>query len=260
MNVRLLPVFFIVYLSINSAVAQVNVGREYGNPKMPFVLSHLPEKNQRMLTRGNSPRHNIFTVILCFKWACRKTVARNEALHAISFSKFKKRVEKNARKGMYEKTVTDSIPTRRPAIKAQPDQIVQRETTQPVVQRPKVDAPVLKSDSLIVLNEFLFETNSSTLKVEHFSALDSIMDFLLEHPSLEVKISGHTDNTGRESHNKTLSTKRAEVVAEYLIENGVSQDRVTFEGFGSSKPIAPNSTDVGRNKNRRVELLIHDKR
>ena len=161
---------------------------------------------------------------------------------------------------MYEKTVTDSIPTRRPAIKAQPDQIVQRETTQPVVQRPKVDAPVLKSDSLIVLNEFLFETNSSTLKVEHFSALDSIMDFLLEHPSLEVKISGHTDNTGRESHNKTLSTKRAEVVAEYLIENGVSQDRVTFEGFGSSKPIAPNSTDVGRNKNRRVELLIHDKR
>ena len=125
---------------------------------------------------------------------------------------------------------------------------------------PKVDAPVLKSDSLIVLNEFLFETNSSTLKVEHFSALDSIMDFLLSHPSLDVKISGHTDNTGRESHNKTLSTKRAEVVAEYLIANGVSGGRVTFEGFGSSRPIAPNSTDAGRNKNRRVELLIHDKR
>ena len=142
----------------------------------------------------------------------------------------------------------------------QPEQIVQRETAPSVTQKPKVDAPVLKSDSLIVLNEFLFETNSSTLKVEHFSALDSIMDFLLSHPSLEVKISGHTDNTGRESHNKTLSTKRAEVVAEYLIENGVSEDRVTFEGFGSSKPIAPNSTDAGRNKNRRVELLIHDKR
>ena len=124
MNVRLRPVFFIVYLSINSAVAQVNVGREYGNPKMPFVLSHLPEKNQRMLTRGNSPHHNIFTVVICFKWACRKTAARNKALHAISFSKFKKRIEKNAKKEMYKKQIKDSIPTRRPAILMQPEQIV----------------------------------------------------------------------------------------------------------------------------------------
>ncbi len=260
MKAQLLSLLFATCLSINSTFAQVNVGREYGNPRMPFVLSHLPEKNQRMLTRGNSPHHNIFTVILCFKWACRKTAARNKALHAISFSQFKKRIEKNARKGMYKKSITDSIPTRKPTVKMQPEPIVKAETTSPNLQGSKVDAPVLKSDSLIVLNEFLFETNSSTLKVEQFSVLDSIMDFLLSHPSLEVRISGHTDNTGKENHNKNLSTKRAEVVAEYLIENGVSENRVTFEGFGSSRPIAPNSTNAGRNKNRRVELLIHDKR
>ena len=260
MKAQRLSLLFATYLSINSAFAQVNVGREYGNPKMPFVLSHLWEKNQRMLTRGNSPHHNIFTVILCFKWACRNTVARNKALHAISFSKFKKRIEKNAKKGMYRNVRPDSTQVGKPVIKKQPQQIVQAEAIAPVVKEPKVDAPILKSDSLIVLNEFLFATNSSTLKVEQFSALDSIMDFLLSHPSLEVKISGHTDNTGRESHNKNLSTKRAEVVAEYLIENGVSENRVTFEGFGSSRPIAPNNSNAGRNKNRRVELLIHDKR
>jgi len=111
-----------------------------------------------------------------------------------------------------------------------------------------------------VLNEILFETNSATLKGEQFHSLDSLMDFLIIHPSLVVKISGHTDNTGRESHNQTLSANRAKVVAEYLIGNGVSEDRVSFEGWGSTKPIAPNNTTVGRSKNRRVELLIHDKR
>ncbi len=125
----------------------------------------------------------------------------------------------------------------------------------------KVEAPpILKTDSLIVLGEVLFATNSSILKSEQFAVLDSIVDFLVKNPRLIVKISGHTDNTGKESYNLKLSTQRADVVAEFLVDNGVDIDRVSSIGLGSSRPIAPNTSDAGRKKNRRVELLIHDKR
>ena len=180
-------------------------------------------------------------------------------MHAISFKKFQKKIRKNAKKGLYKRYAPDTT-RKKPVQKKPAPKVIKPDTVLLAVKQPEVSAPVLKSDSLIVLNEFLFETNSSTLKSEQFSALDSLMDFLIAHPSLTVKISGHTDNTGNESHNRTLSTRRAEVVAEYLIGNGVTEDRVTFQGFGSSKPLAPNDTARNRSKNRRVELLIHEKR
>lgn len=121
-----------------------------------------------------------------------------------------------------------------------------------------VEAPQLETDSLIVLGEVLFATNRSTLKSEQFAVLDSIVNFLIRNPALIVEISGHTDNTGKENYNIKLSTQRAAVVAEFLVDNGVNIDRVSPLGFGSSKPIAPNTTEEGRKKNRRVELLIHN--
>jgi OOP family OmpA-OmpF porin len=78
------------------------------------------------------------------------------------------------------------------------------------------------------------------------------------HPERSVKISGHTDNTGNEAHNLTLSKRRADVVAEYLVNNGIDINRVETFGFGSAKPLLANTTDEERKKNRRVELLIHD--
>jgi len=180
-------------------------------------------------------------------------------MHAISFKKFQKKIRKNAKKGLYKRYPADT--TRKKPVKKKPvPKVIKPDTTLLAVKQPELSAPILQADSLIVLNEFLFETNSSTLKSEQFSALDSLMDFLIEHPTLTVKISGHTDNTGNESHNKNLSTRRAEVVAEYLIGNGVAVNRITFQGFGSSKPLAPNDTAKNRSKNRRVELLIHEKR
>jgi outer membrane protein OmpA-like peptidoglycan-associated protein len=259
MKALLLPVFFAFLLLAAPAFGQQNVGREYGNPKMPVLVLHLKEKNQRMLSRGYIPKHSVFGMILCFKWVCRNQARRDKSMHAISFNKFQKKIRKNARKGVYKKTKSDSI-RKKPPVKKLPYKEAKPDTVVLAANEPARDAPVLKADSLIVLNEFLFATNSATLKGEQFSALDSLMDFLLAHPSLSVKISGHTDNTGKESHNRALSTKRAEVVAEYLIGNGVEEGRVRFEGLGSSRPIASNDTPAGRSKNRRVELLIHDKR
>jgi outer membrane protein OmpA-like peptidoglycan-associated protein len=116
-----------------------------------------------------------------------------------------------------------------------------------------------KTDSLIVLGaELLFETNKSTLRSEHFAALNSVVEYLVLHPERSVKISGHTDNTGSERHNLTLSKRRADVVAEYLVGNGVDISRIQTFGLGSTKPIVINTTDATRKKNRRVELLIYD--
>jgi outer membrane protein OmpA-like peptidoglycan-associated protein len=237
----------------------VNEGREYGNPRMPIMVTHASERGQLLLSKAGTPRHNVFTRTLCFKKSCRAKMGRSKALHPISYEKFKKKIAKNAKKGEYNyKRDTSARPVKKPVIKKDTSRVIVK-TKPPVIETPAVAAPVLKADSLITLSDVLFETNSSTLKSEHFSDLASVIDFMVAHPSVVLKVSGHTDNTGSEAHNKTLSYKRAEVVAEYLIDNGVAIDRVTFEGLGSSKPLMPNGTEAGRRKNRRVELLLHDR-
>jgi outer membrane protein OmpA-like peptidoglycan-associated protein len=249
--------FLIILISIRPGHAQVNVGREYGSPRMPFVISHLAEKHQRMLKKGTSPKHNVFSKILCFKWACRNEARRNKSLGAISFSKFRKKIRKNAKKGLYKKLHPDSTSSKNPVINKR---IEKPDTLPDEEMKPDDMEAVLKTDSLIVFNDFLFETNSASLKADQFPVLDSVVDFLTQHERLTLVISGHSDNTGKESHNISLSTNRAKVVAEYLIGNGIDEARVTFKGLGSSKPLATNGTENGRRKNRRVELLIHDPR
>ena len=125
--------------------------------------------------------------------------------------------------------------------------------------RQAITAPVTKADTLIILGaEVLFEINGRTLRSEHFATLNPIVEYLVLNPERSVKISGHTDNTGSEGHNLGLSQKRALVVAEYLVNNGVDINSIETFGLGSAKPIVQNTTEAGRKKNRRVELLIHD--
>ena len=238
---------------VRGAFSPVNVGREYGNPTLPWMVSHLPKDNQWVMTRTGS--HSFLRQILCFDYGCRKMIGRRKALKAISFEDFKKRIRKNAKKGMYkypapviQETKPDTL-----TVKIESGKI-----PMPVIVPERSQAPILKADSLIILSELLFETNSYKLRGEHFAALDSLGKFLQAHPTLEVSVSGHTDNTGTERHNVTLSTKRAEVVSDYLVDKGAVFDRVSFEGFGSSRPIMGNDTEAGRSKNRRVEILIQN--
>jgi len=232
-----------------------NEGREYGNPKMPLMVSHLAGSNKEMLKRtSKNSRHSFFGKILCFRKLCRIQSGHSASLHAIKYKKFKKKVAKNAKKGEYKNIRVDSTSKRKPAApKVIP---ITKDTTRVVAP---VIVPVAKADTLIVLGgELLFEINKSTLRSEHFETLNTIVDYLIKYPERLAKISGHTDNTGREAHNLTLSRQRADVVAEYLVDNGVDIKRIVTSGLGSAKPIAENTTDEGRKKNRRVELLIYD--
>jgi outer membrane protein OmpA-like peptidoglycan-associated protein len=229
-----------------------NVGREYGNPKMPLMVSHLAGANKERLKRAvKNSRHSIFGKVLCFRKLCRIQSGHPASLRSISFKKFRKKVARNAKKGLYKKAHNDSTYKRSTVHEVMPA-ITDTTTAKP----PSAN----RADSLIVLNaELLFETDKSMLRREHFATLNSIVDYLMLHPGRSVKISGHTDNTGSEQHNLTLSKRRADVVAEYLVNNGVDINRVETSGLGSAMPLEKNTTDEGRRKNRRVELLIQDR-
>lgn len=256
MKVLFLLALLLGFFNINaqSVGGPNNVGREYGNPKMPLMVSHLAGANKERLKRVNkNSRHSIFGKILCFRKLCRIQSGHSASLRAISFKKFQKKLSRNAKKGNYKKTRSDSVFKSKSEVS---------EVMPIAVDTVTANAgAVIKADSLIVLGaELLFETNKSTLRGGHFETLNSIVDYLMLHPERSVKISGHTDDTGSERHNLTLSKRRADVVAEYLFNNGVDINRVETFGFGSTKPLVVNATDDGRNKNRRVELLIYDGR
>lgn len=234
-----------------------NVGRESGLEKTPLVVSHIPERNQWTMARTKS--HNVFQRILCFNYTCRRLIGRNKLRQAISFADFTKQIKKNAKKGAYK----NMIPVVPSIQKKKHDTALTKKDTAHIARvklSPALTALILKTDSLITLSEFLFETDSYKLKDEHYSQLDSLSKFLLAHPTLEVNVTGHTDNKGNERHNLTLSLRRAEAVAQYLIDKGVPDDKVFFEGLGSSRPIRGNETAEDRSKNRRVEILIRNKK
>lgn len=102
----------------------------------------------------------------------------------------------------------------------------------------------------------LFATNSSTVSDASKSALRNFGSSLKQNPDTYIKVIGHTDNTGRVDYNQTLSEKRAQSVYSYLMNQGVSSDRMTYEGKGIHDPVANNSTAEGRALNRRVEIMI----
>ncbi len=98
--------------------------------------------------------------------------------------------------------------------------------------------------------------NKFDLKAESQVELDKVIQLLTENPSVKIEISGHTDNAGKPAANLTLSNNRAKSVVNYLIEKGINTQRLTFKGFGETKPIADNKTEEGKAKNRRTELKI----
>jgi len=109
----------------------------------------------------------------------------------------------------------------------------------------------------IQIDPISFLTGSSKLTSSSQRYLsENLIPFLKEANELKINITGHTDNTGPDQLNLQLSITRAKAVADYIVSMGISNQRVTHEGFGKAKPIASNDTEEGRSKNRRVEIEI----
>jgi outer membrane protein OmpA-like peptidoglycan-associated protein len=98
-----------------------------------------------------------------------------------------------------------------------------------------------------------FDTAKATIRPESFPRLDVVVEFMVHKKNARVEISGHTDNVGDAKANKTLSEKRAQACRNYLVSKGIDKKRLDAIGFGDERPIAPNDTDEGRQKNRRIE-------
>ena len=101
-----------------------------------------------------------------------------------------------------------------------------------------------------------FALNSADLNSQFFSALEGVGVELKEYKNTVVEIAGHTDSSGSDEYNRTLSQRRAQAVASYLTSQGVKSERLITVGAGESHPIASNDTEQGRASNRRVELTI----
>jgi outer membrane protein OmpA-like peptidoglycan-associated protein len=115
----------------------------------------------------------------------------------------------------------------------------------------------ITKEKLELKEKVFFDTGKTTVKPESFSLLDEVAAVLKAHPDVQkVVIEGYTDSKGSKALNLKLSKGRAQAVRTYLIDKGVEPDRLEAKGFGSSHPIADNSTAKGREDNRRVEFAI----
>lgn len=117
----------------------------------------------------------------------------------------------------------------------------------------------IEANASIILKNVFFDTKQTQLKPESITELDNVVMLMKENPTLKIQISGHTDNVGKPADNLKLSLGRAVSVVNYLLSKGVKNDRLTFKGFGETKPIADNKTEAGRALNRRTELSVVSK-
>lgn len=141
---------------------------------------------------------------------------------------------------------------------AKTDTLVFREIARDTVYVEKHDTVYVRDiiEPETINAQALFDTNSYELRKEALPELDKIAAWFLSHPAAKGRIEGHTDNTASAAHNQKLSENRAMAVYIYLIDKGVSAARLSYEGFGFSRPVASNDTPEGRQQNRRVEIVV----
>ena len=131
-----------------------------------------------------------------------------------------------------------------------------KDTAVSTTQKVNFEISPIEEGKSYKLNDINFATNSFELQREAKLVIDAFIDFLNDNASVKVEIQGHTDNIGNDNSNMTLSENRAKSVYDYIISSGISADRLSFKGYGKTKPIAKNDTEEGRAKNRRTVFVI----
>ncbi len=120
----------------------------------------------------------------------------------------------------------------------------------------KYQLVVVTAQKIELKQTIFFDFNKATIKSVSFPLLNEVALALKDHPTIRVRVEGHTDSRGGDKFNQRLSQSRAESVRAYLVRQGISPDRMEPRGYGESVPIADNRTDAGRAQNRRVEFII----
>lgn len=122
----------------------------------------------------------------------------------------------------------------------------------------------VKGDEVVLLEPVTFKISAAPqppIEARSEPALSDLKAVIDQHPEwVKIEVQGHTDNTGNAKYNETLSAMRAESVKKWLVEKGVAAERLVVKGYGGSKPVADNATAAGREKNRRVQLLVLERK
>ena len=113
-----------------------------------------------------------------------------------------------------------------------------------------------KQGEEVILRNVQFSHNSFTLNENSFIELNSLITYLKKNTQIKIQIEGHTDNVGEEKENQILSENRAIAVYNYLTQNNITENRLSYKGFGEQKPLVPNETEKGRKVNRRTSFKI----
>jgi outer membrane protein OmpA-like peptidoglycan-associated protein len=137
-------------------------------------------------------------------------------------------------------------------------QAAQQQLASTQQQLQDLQAKQTERGMVLTLGDVLFDTNKATLKPGADQRLDRLATFLEKNPNERVIIEGYTDSTGSEDYNQELSERRARAVADALAVHGVPASRVQAVGRGQAFPVATNSTQAGRQQNRRVEVVFSD--
>ncbi|HPE33404.1 MAG TPA: OmpA family protein [Bacteroidales bacterium] len=114
----------------------------------------------------------------------------------------------------------------------------------------------IKTGEATTLRNVFFDVDKADLLPESVAELTKLVEFLKMNTTLKIEIGGHTDNVGGETYNLNLSEKRAKAVVNFLVNNGIESQRLTWKGYGYSRPVSENTTEQGRAGNRRTEVLI----
>ena len=127
-----------------------------------------------------------------------------------------------------------------------------------VAEVPMTYADTLKVGSTFVLHNIFFDYDKATLLQQSYNELHTLLGILQSHPTMKIEICGHTDGHGSIDYNQRLSENRARAVVDYLVSHGIDVRRLSFKGYGKSRPIDTNTTEEGRAKNRRVEFVVKE--
>ena len=120
----------------------------------------------------------------------------------------------------------------------------------------KYNLVVVTAQKIELKQTVFFDFNKASIKSVSFALLNEVAQAMVDNPTINVEIGGHTDSVGNDASNLKLSQARAESVRTYMIKRGIASDRMVPKGFGENVPIADNRTEAGRSQNRRVEFLI----
>ena len=114
----------------------------------------------------------------------------------------------------------------------------------------------LEVGTVIVLRNIFFDSGKASLRPESTAELERLQKLLTETPALKLEMAGHTDNVGEAAMNRDLSQRRAQAVVAYLTQHGIAAARLNAAGYGETQPVAPNTTKLGRQLNRRTEFKV----